>query len=301
MSCLAIIGLKYILALVLYFLNTIQTMDNHNHSGVYMAIAASTIISIVANYFLVQMPQVDQVGGRANYKLYKEMVNSSKYAENVKQSLESQTGTLNGEQPAPDAQQPTPEPQTTGSLTQDDIAKLTADTYVKGDKSAQILWIEYSDLECPFCKRLHDSGAIKNLETKYGSKLAFAFKHYPLPFHPTAMPAAQAAECVGEAGGSAKYFAFVESIFVKGTPTQAVIDAAVKEVGLNATTIKTCTDAGKFKSRVDAHMAEGSSKFGVNGTPGNVLINTKTGKYEVVSGAQPEANFDAAITRLMAE
>ncbi len=301
MSCLAIIGLKYILALVLYFLNTIQTMDNHNHSGVYMAIAASTIISIVANYFLVQMPQVDQVGGRANYKLYKEMVNSSKYAENVKQSLESQTGTLNGEQPAPDAQQPTPEPQTTGSLSQDDIAKLTADTYVKGDKSAQILWIEYSDLECPFCKRLHDSGAIKNLETKYGSKLAFAFKHYPLPFHPTAMPAAQAAECVGEAGGSAKYFAFVESIFVKGTPTQAVIDAAVKEIGLNATTIKTCTDAGKFKSRVDAHMAEGSSKFGVNGTPGNVLINTKTGKYEVVSGAQPEANFDAAITRLMAE
>lgn len=276
-------------------------MDNHNHSGVYMAIAASTIISIVANYFLVQMPQVDQVGGRANYKLYKEMVNSSKYAENVKQSLESQTGTLNGEQPAPDAQQPTPEPQTTGSLSQDDIAKLTADTYVKGDKSAQILWIEYSDLECPFCKRLHDSGAIKNLETKYGNKLAFAFKHYPLPFHPTAMPAAQAAECVGEAGGSAKYFAFVESIFVKGTPTQAVIDAAVKEVGLNATTIKTCTDAGKFKSRVDAHMAEGSSKFGVNGTPGNVLINTKTGKYEVVSGAQPEANFDAAITRLMAE
>jgi hypothetical protein len=73
-------------------------MDNHNHSLVYAAIAASTIISIVANYFLVQMPQVDQVGGRANYKLYKEMVNNPKYAENVKQSLESQAGTLNGEQ-----------------------------------------------------------------------------------------------------------------------------------------------------------------------------------------------------------
>lgn len=266
-----------------------------------MAIAASTIISIVANYFLVQMPQVDQVGGRANYKLYKEMVNSSQYAQNVKQSLESQTGTLNGEQPAAADTPPAADPQATGSLTQDDIAKLTADTYVSGDKAAQILWIEYSDLECPFCKRLHDSGAIKNMQTKYGSKLALAFKHYPLPFHPTAMPAAQAAECVGEAGGSTKYFAFVESIFVKGTPSQATIDAAVKEIGLNPTTIKTCVDSGKFKARVDAHMAEGSSKFGVNGTPGNVLINTKTGKYEVVSGAQPEANFDAAITRLMAE
>lgn len=275
-------------------------MDKHNHSTVYAAIAASTIVSIVANYFMIQKPQIDQVGGRANYKLYQKMVNNPKYAENVKQSLESQAGMLNGEQPA-DNTQPTAEPKATGSLTSDDIAKLTKDTYVKGDESAQILWIEYSDLECPFCKRLHDSGAIKNLEAKYGDKLALAFKHYPLPFHPQAMPAAQAAECVGEAGGSAKYFAFVESIFAKGTPSQTTIDAAVKEVGLNADTVKKCVDSGKFKARVDAHMAEGSSKFGVNGTPGNVLINTKTGKYEVVSGAQPEANFDAAIVRLMAE
>ncbi len=275
-------------------------MDKHNHGTVYAVIAASTIISIVANYFMIQKPQIDQVGGRENYKLYKEMVNNPKYAENVKQSLEAQAGTLDGEQPAP-TQQPTAEPKATGSLTPDDIAKLTADTYVKGDKAAQILWIEYSDLECPFCKRLHDSGAIKNLETKYGSKLALAFKHYPLPFHPQAMPAAQAAECVAEASGTAKYFAFIESIFAKGVPSQDVITAAVKEVGLNADTIKKCVDSGKFKSRVDAHMAEGSSKFGVNGTPGNVIINTKTGKYEVVSGAQPEANFDAAIARLLAE
>ena len=278
-------------------------MDKHNHSTVYAVIAASTIVSIVANYFMIQKPQIDQVGGRANYKLYQQMVSNPKYAENVKQSLESQAKMLNGEQPAAPADngQPTADPKATGSLTQDDIAKLTKDTYVKWSEAAQILWIEYSDLECPFCKRLHDSGAIKNLEAKYGSKLALAFKHYPLPFHPTAMPAAQAAECVGEAGGSAKYFSFVESIFSKGTPTQDVIDAAVKEVGLNAATIKKCVDSGKFKARIDAHMSEGSSKFGVNGTPGNVLINTKTGKYEVVSGAQPEANFDATIVRLLAE
>ncbi len=275
-------------------------MDKHNHSTVYAAIAASTIISIVANYFMIQKPQIDQVGGRANYKLYQAMVNNPKYAENVKQSLESQASMLNGEQPSNNTQ-PTAEPKATGSLSSDDIAKITKDTYVKGDESAQILWVEYSDLECPFCKRLHDSGAIKNLEAKYGDKLAFAFKHYPLPFHPTAMPAAQAAECVAEAGGGDKYFAFVDKIFSKGTPSQDVVDAAVKEIGLNAANIKKCVDSGKFKARIDAHMSEGSSKFGVNGTPGNVLINTKTGKYEVVSGAQPEANFDAAIGRLMAE
>ena len=123
-------------------------MDKHNHSTVYAAIAASTIISIVANYFMIQKPQIDQVGGRANYKLYQAMVNNPKYAENVKQSLESQASMLNGEQPSNNTQ-PTAEPKATGSLSSDDIAKLTKDTYVKGDESAQILWIEYSDLECP--------------------------------------------------------------------------------------------------------------------------------------------------------
>lgn len=277
-------------------------MDKHSHQSVYAAIAASTIISLLGTYFMVHLPKIEEMGGRANYKIYKEMISNPKYAENVKNSLESNAKVLAGEQPtAPSDNGQAAEPKATGTLSQDEIAGVLKDTYIKGNKSASIVWVEYSDLECPFCKRLHDSGAIKNLEAKHGDKLALAFKHYPLPFHPTALPAAQAAECVGEAGGSSKYFAFVESVFAKGTPSQDVINAAVKEIGLNADAVKKCVDSGKFKSRVDAHMSEGSSKFGVNGTPGNVLINTKTGKYEVVSGAQPEANFDAAISRLLAE
>ncbi len=258
------------------------------------------MISLLGTYLIVQNQQVEQVGGRENYKIYQKMVKNPKYGENIKQSLEAQVAQMDGDEDAAPSNQPT-EAKNNGTLEKSDISALTKNTYVKGDKDADILWIEYSDLECPFCKRLHDSGAISNLEKKYGEKLAVAFKHYPLPFHPTALPAAQAAECVGETGGSAKYFAFVEGVFKKGTPSQEVIDSVVKEIGLDATKIKSCVDANKFKSVVDAHMSEGSSKFGVNGTPGNVLINTKTGKYEVVSGAQPEANFDAAIQRLLAE
>lgn len=279
-------------------------MDNHHgHTGVYAAIAASTLISLIGTYIFVQQPQIDQVGGRANYKLYKEMVNNAKYAENVKSSLESQAKILSGDQAAPsdNAQQPAADPKASGSLTQDDIASITKSTYIRGNKDAQILWVEYSDLECPFCKRLHDSGAIKNLEAKYGNKMAFSFKHYPLPFHPTALPAALNAECVGELGGSTKYYAFVEGIFSKGTPTQTEIDGVLKDIGVDAKKVQACVESGKFKDKITASQNEGSNKFGVNGTPGNVLINTKTGKYEVVSGAQPEANFDAAITRLLAE
>ena len=274
---------------------------NHNHNGVYAAIVASTIISLVGNYFMIQAPLVKQYGGSENYKLYQKMLENPKYAENMKQSLESNAKIINGEQPSGNNNQQAPEPKTTGVLTQDDIAAITKDTYVRGNKDAQILWVEYSDLECPFCKRLHDSGAIKNLEKKYGDKLAFSFKHYPLPFHQTAMPAALNAECVGELGGSTKYYAFVEGVFAKGTPSQDVIDGVLKDIGVDAKKVKACVDSGKFKDKINASQSEGSSKFSVNGTPGNVLINTKTGKYEVVSGAQPEANFDAAITRLLAE
>lgn len=258
------------------------------------------MISLLGTYLIVQNQQVEQVGGRENYKIYQKMVKNPKYGENIKQSLEAQVAQMDGEGDTAPSNQPA-EAKNNGTLEKSDISALTKNTYIKGDKDANILWIEYSDLECPFCKRLHDSGAISNLEKKYGEKLAVAFKHYPLPFHPTALPAAESAECVGDLGGGTKYYAFVDGIFKKGTPSQEVIDAVVKEIGLDATKIKACADSKKFADKITAQQSEGSSKFGVNGTPGNVLINTKTGKYEVVSGAQPEANFDAAIQRLLAE
>ena len=277
-------------------------MEKHNHSTVYAVIVASTIISIVANYFMIQKPQIDQVWGRENYKIYKEMVSNPKYAENVKQSLESQAKVLDGEQPAaPTDNQPAAEPKATGTVTQDEIASIKTDTYIVGDKSANILWVEYSDLECPFCKRQHDSGAIKNLMTKYDGKLAVVFKHYPLPFHPLAKPGALTAECIGEIGGGNKFNQFIDQVFTKGTPTTAIMEEVIKALGVDAKKIKACVDSAKYASKIDAHASEGQTKFGVNGTPGNVIINTKTGKYEVVSGAQPEANFDAAIVRLLAE
>jgi len=146
----------------------------------------------------VQNQQVEQVGGRDNYKVYQKMVQNPKYGDNIKQSLEAQIAQMEGGKDAPapaPSNQPSAEPKETGTLEKSDITALTKDAYIKGSKDADILWIEYSDLECPFCKRLHDSKAIPNLEAKYGNKLAVTFKHYPLPFHSQAIPGALAAEC----------------------------------------------------------------------------------------------------------
>jgi len=273
------------------------------HTGVYGAIAGALIISLLGTYLIVQNQQVEQVGGRENYKLYQKMVQNPKYGENIKGNLEAQIAQMEGKAgdtaPSDNSDQPAAEPKSSGTLEKSDITALTKDAYVKGSATADILWVEYSDLECPFCKRLHDSGAIQNMEKKYGNKLALVFKHYPLPFHTTALPAAEAAECVGEAGGSVKYYAFIDGVYAKGTPSQDIIDGVVKDIGLDAAKIKACADSKKFASKITAQQSEGSSKFAINGTPGNVLINTKTGKYTVVSGAQPEANFAAAIESLL--
>lgn len=286
--------------------HTPETGHTHpGHIGVYGAIVGALIISLLGTYLIVQNQQIEQVGGRGNYKLYQKMIKNPKYGENIKGNLDAQIAQMEGTagdtapSDTPKAAQPAAEAKASGTLTKDEVTALTKNAYIKGNTSADILWIEYSDLECPFCKRLHDSWAIQNMEKKYGSKLALMFKHYPLPFHPTALPAAESAECVGEAGGGTKYFAFIEGIFSKGTPSQDIIDSVVKEIGLDATKIKTCADSKKFAAKITADQTEGSSKFGVNGTPGNVIINTKTGKYTVVSGAQPEANFQAAIEGLL--
>lgn len=93
----------HILRLVLYFLNY-NFMDKHTHThadgtthshpnmltGVYGAIAGALIISLLGTYLIVQNQQVEQVGGRENYKLYQKMVKNPKYGENIKGNLDAQ-------------------------------------------------------------------------------------------------------------------------------------------------------------------------------------------------------------------
>ncbi|NBT58846.1 hypothetical protein EBT16_08700 [bacterium] len=72
--------------------------------------------------------------------------------------------------------------------------KLSKDRAVLGSLSSPIIIVAYSDFQCPYCSR--GANTIEEVRKKYGKKVAFVFKHLPLPFHPMAQPAAEYFEAI---------------------------------------------------------------------------------------------------------
>jgi protein-disulfide isomerase len=111
---------------------------------------------------------------------------------------------------------------TEGAATQG-IEKLSADQaaklpglkdqdHVRGNKDAQVLLIEYSDFQCPYCQRFHPT-TLQVLE-EYKDQVGFVYRHFPLDqLHPYARPAAEASECIKELGGEDAFWKFADKAF----------------------------------------------------------------------------------------
>lgn len=182
-----------------------------------------------------------------------------------------------------------------------DVPKVTKDDHVRGDRNAQIALIEYSDLECPFCKSVHPT--ITQVLDIYKSQVMWVYRHYPLSFHANAQKEAEAAECAGELGGSDAFWKYVDTIYERTTSngTGFALDKLVPlavEIGLNEEKFKSCLDSGKYEKRVKDDM-NGGSLAGVTGTPGNILLDTRTGKTRLIPGAVPMASFKSAIDEML--
>lgn len=192
---------------------------------------------------------------------------------------------------------------TTPSFT--DVAPVTKDDYVRGDKNAKLTLISFSDLECPYCKTFHPT--LNQLLTDYNGKINVVFRNYPLSFHANAPKEAEAALCVGKLGGNDKYWAFVDKVFDRTTSNGTgfaltALGPLAKEIGVNQDKFQKCLDSGEMKARVDADTADGN-KGGVTGTPSTLIVDAKTGKtIGGIPGAYPlaqsKAFIDDALTKI---
>lgn len=179
------------------------------------------------------------------------------------------------------AQAPAPTRPTTLNIVKPDAGT----DHWRGNTNARYVWVEYADFECPFCKRVHPD--IVKLFDQYKDKMAWVYRHYPLPFHPKAQKSAEATECATDQGGPDMFWKMGDTI-VEKMPDMELTDlpTIAASLGLNQTTFKQCLDSGKFTQKVKDQLAEGN-KAGVQATPSNVIYDTKTGKNLLVEGALP--------------
>lgn len=184
-----------------------------------------------------------------------------------------------------------------GKLTEDQAKKVPAlsdSDHVRGDKDADIVLIEYSDLECPFCERFHPTA--KQALDEYKGQVAWVYRHFPLTsIHPRALPSANAAECAASLAGTDGFWKFIDLVFsdqAKYLTDAGLAEAAVSS-GAKKADFDSCYSAKKFESLVTAQQ-QGGEAAGITGTPGTFVVNKK-GEMWLVPGAVDFASLKATI------
>jgi len=154
----------------------------------------------------------------------------------------------------------------------------------KGGANAQIEVIEFADFECPYC--LAAAPTVKKVMETYGDRIRLVYRNYPLPNHPRARPAAEAAQCANEQG---QFWPYHDRLFAEaGKLTDADLKKAAADLGMDATRFNTCVDEHRYKAVIDEDQQAGNAA-GVNGTPA-FFVNGR-----LLSGAQPFEAFKRVI------
>ena len=173
------------------------------------------------------------------------------------------------------------------------VPVVTEDDHIRGNTDAEVTIIEYSDFECPYCSNFHPT--LEQVMDNYGDKVRWVFRHFPLSFHPQALPAANASECAAEQG---KFWEFADAMFAN---QDKLSDDFYKQLatqnGLNLSKWQDCYTSKKYDSKIQTQTQTGASA-GVNGTPGSFIVD-KDGNAIPIKGALPYSSVSAAIDQIL--
>jgi protein-disulfide isomerase len=185
------------------------------------------------------------------------------------------------------------------------ITPVDSKDHIRGNPDAEIVIVEYSDYECPFCKGFH--ATMNRIMEEYGTtgKVAWVYRHFPLTqIHPKAQPAAEASECVAKIGGNDKFWEYSDNI-IAGSPEslsdENLVAEAVK-IGINEGEFKACVASDYGKNEVAQDIKDGNAIAKVDpkfGTPYNILIS-KGGVQTPIKGNQPYATVKGIIDTVLA-
>lgn len=167
--------------------------------------------------------------------------------------------------------------------------KVAQGDHIRGNANAPVTIVEFSDFQCPYCSRFHDT--MSEVMENYPNEVRWVYKHFPLDsIHPAAREAAEASECAGEQN---KFWEYNDELFDNQSKIKSsYFPKAAEVVGLNIKQFNECLDSGKYADKVEEDYQEGI-KLGVRGTPGGFING------EEIGGAQPYSVLSEMIDSLL--
>ena len=178
-------------------------------------------------------------------------------------------------------------------------ASLVDNDPLKGNPDAELTIVEFSDFECPFCKRFYDQ-TLPLIDDNYikTGKVNLVYRDFPLPNHMNAMPTHLASECANEQGA---FWAYHDILFETQRtwapmPSESIFEHLVQYadyLGLDTDEFGSCLSSSKFGSEIEGDYQDGVAN-GVRGTPAFFIGNEGDG-YVLLSGAQPFEAFKNVI------
>jgi protein-disulfide isomerase len=156
---------------------------------------------------------------------------------------------------------------------------------VRGNPHAAVMIIEFSDFQCPFCRKIQP--VLKNLLAKYAGRVSLAYRDFPLRgMHGQAELGAESARCAGE---QSKFWEYHDLLFEN--PERINRDGLLglaRTLRLDDRQFESCLSSGKYRAQVERDLQDGI-RAGVLGTPALFVDGV------LVSGAEPQAAFERII------
>jgi len=193
------------------------------------------------------------------------------------------------------------------------VKPVSDDDHILGNPDAEIIVVEYSDFECPYCSRFHPT--MEQVMDEYGSdgNVAWVYRHMPLDqIHKEARGASEASECVANIGGNSAFWDYSKKVFENQASASQTGGTAIDAAGLKSVALELGIDEGQYDSCIAentyASKVESDYQDGLLiaradpqfGTPYSILI-TKSGEQFPIRGAQPYSVVKQLIDAILAE
>lgn len=171
---------------------------------------------------------------------------------------------------------------------------------VRGDvASSDVVIIEYSDSDCPYCQRFHNT--MKEVMALSSVKVAWAYRYFPLSIHPNAQNEAIALACVQNLGGNDAFWKYLDNIIditLSPEKSASILTGFAKDEGIDTALFTKCIADPKIAKMISDQSTEAQA-LGAKGTPFSIIINTKTNAQAVIPGALPAEQVKQLIDGLL--